>query len=182
MTRRPLSCFSRSSSWRLLILTPLAFITGQTTFHIRLSVVESRLSGGDRLLRELPRLELPPEGIPRGAPRSARLHDPDLRRHSLGAAPRGIGRHAVCLRVAPCARRPPSHAGEDDSARQEARILSSEPLILAEYAVFRNVKRLCFSLNGETLILTENQLSPGLRGFLMSETDTKFVTGEESRV
>ena len=99
-----------------VILTPLAFITGQTTFHNSLVGWSSLLFQAVIVSYELPRLELPLEAIPRGAPRGARLHDPDLRRHSLGAPPWRIGRHAVCLRVASRACRPPSHAGEDNSA------------------------------------------------------------------
>ena len=92
---------------RAINLIRLAFIDGIRNTN-RINVVDA--------VSAVPRLELPLEAIPRGAPRGARLHDPDLRRHSLGAPPWRIGRHAVCLRVASRACRPPSHAGEDNSA------------------------------------------------------------------
>ena len=160
-----------------VILTPLAFITGQTTFH-------NSLVGWSSLLfqavivsyRELPRLELPPEAIPCRPPRSTGFMA--LRRSSASSSRccfsgnrsgcRLSSDRSSCSPVSfSCRRRRFCSSGSTDPEFRAA--------ILAEFAVSRNVKRLCLSLNGETRILTENRRSPGLRGFLMSETDTKSM-------
>lgn len=75
-----------------VILTPLAFITGQTTFH-------NSLVGWSSLLFQAVIVSYASylvwnfllKQYLAARPRGARLHDPDLRRHSLGAPPWRIG-------------------------------------------------------------------------------------------